>query len=372
MKISVTILMLMVSVSSIGQSLEAIEARKIVFPNVTGYHTIICDLHQHTVFSDGAVWPSVRVMEAQRDGLDAIAVTEHLEYQPHKDDIPHPDRNRAFEIESSMVQAEELIVIPGSEITRSMPPGHANAIFIKDANKLLSDDYMEVYAEAKKQGAFIFWNHPDWTDQAPDGIARLTEIHRDLIDQQMLHGIEVVNMYTFSEEALSICLQENLTILGTSDVHGLIDWEYPVWFGGHRPVTLVFAEKRSMSSIKDALFAGRTAVWFNNTLIGRVEHLKPLLEASVKVTNVAYAGNTNVLEVSFSNVSDANFTMKNTSSYSLQRNSNIFELPAHTETTIRIKTITRLEGALNWKLEVLNTVVKPQTPATIELNLAIP
>ena len=55
--------------------------RAIVFPDVAGYLTLKADLHMHTVFSDGEVWPSVRVQEAQRDSLDIISLTEHLEYQ---------------------------------------------------------------------------------------------------------------------------------------------------------------------------------------------------------------------------------------------------------------------------------------------------
>ena len=47
-------------------------------------------------------------------------------------------------------------MINGSEITRDMPPGHANAIFLKDANKLVVDDFMDAFYEAKKQDAFIF------------------------------------------------------------------------------------------------------------------------------------------------------------------------------------------------------------------------
>ena len=55
------------------------------------------DLHTHSVFSDGHVWATIRVSEALRDGLDGLAITEHLEFQPHLADIPHPDRNRAYE-----------------------------------------------------------------------------------------------------------------------------------------------------------------------------------------------------------------------------------------------------------------------------------
>ena len=62
------------------------------------------DLHTHTVFSDGMVWPSIRVEEAIRDGLDAISLTEHLEYQPRSEDIPNPDRNRAYIVASQSAE----------------------------------------------------------------------------------------------------------------------------------------------------------------------------------------------------------------------------------------------------------------------------
>ena len=122
----------------------------------------------HTVFSDGSVWPNIRVMEANKDGLDVIATTEHLEYQSWISDIPHPDRNRSYELAKGFAGESGLLVINGSEITRDMPPGHANAIFIKDANKLITDDPIESFLEAKKQDAFIFWNHPHWASQSPD------------------------------------------------------------------------------------------------------------------------------------------------------------------------------------------------------------
>ena len=47
-------------------------------PDVPGYVTLKCDFHIHTVFSDGYVWPTVRADEAWREGLDAIAITDHI------------------------------------------------------------------------------------------------------------------------------------------------------------------------------------------------------------------------------------------------------------------------------------------------------
>ena len=45
-------------------------------PDIPGYRTLKCDFHMHTVYSDGDVWPTLRVQEAWKDGLDAIAITE--------------------------------------------------------------------------------------------------------------------------------------------------------------------------------------------------------------------------------------------------------------------------------------------------------
>ena len=75
-----------------GQKLD----RAIEVPDIPGFLTLKCDFHTHSVLSDGSVWPNIRVEEAKRDGLDAISLTDHIEYQPHRNDIPHSDRNLGF------------------------------------------------------------------------------------------------------------------------------------------------------------------------------------------------------------------------------------------------------------------------------------
>ena len=89
----------------------------------------------HTVFSDGDVWPTVRIDEALRDGLDAIAITDHIEYNPKKDFIP-VDHNAAWKVGEKYARERNLILVHGTEITRKMPPGHFNALFINDATLL--------------------------------------------------------------------------------------------------------------------------------------------------------------------------------------------------------------------------------------------
>lgn len=331
--------------------------RKISFPDIPGYKTLKCDLHQHTVFSDGSVWPDIRVMEALADGLDVISLTEHLEYQPHKDDIPHPDRNRSYELALKEAKNHELLIVRGSEITRKMPPGHNNAIFIKDANKLLISDSVEVFREAKQQGAFVFWNHPNWTSQRKDGIATLTDMHKMLIREKLLDGIEVVNDNTYSDEALQIALDNNLTIMGTSDIHKLIDWDYKVNEGGHRPVTLVFAAERNEESVKDALLNRRTVVYYKEVLIGRDEFLIPLLRQSVVVKSARYGAKTDVVSVVFQNKTNSPVILKNKSFFTFHNSYDMVTLQPG-ENTLQVKTKERLKD-FELLFEVMSAVNAP-------------
>ena len=57
---------------------------KIVVPDIEGYKTLTGDFHIHTVFSDASVWPSTRVQEAIWEGLDVIAITEHIDTRHQK------------------------------------------------------------------------------------------------------------------------------------------------------------------------------------------------------------------------------------------------------------------------------------------------
>ncbi|MBB4078908.1 hypothetical protein GGR28_001525 [Lewinella aquimaris] len=351
-----------------GHGHSHIGERAIQFPDSENYLTLVCDFHQHTVFSDGSVWPDIRVQESLRDSVDAIAMTEHLEYQPHSDDIPHPDRNRSHQLAEEYARPYDMIVIPGAEITRDMPPGHVNALFIQDANKLLVNDSLAVFAEANRQGAFTFWNHPNWVAQREDGVARLTPFHRDLIDRKWLHGIEVVNDLTISKEALQIALDHDLTIMGTSDIHGLIDYQYDVAEGGHRPVTLVLCTERSAASIREALDAGRTVAWFENTLVGREANVREVVMASLSVRSAFYRGPSSIVDVTIRNDSDADYIIENLSGYSLQSGLGVLHLAPHAETTLSIMTGERV-ASFDLPLRILNAVITPEE--RLEINLPV-
>ena len=281
MKRLITIILLVAAVyfTSLGQ-------RKIVhLPDLPGYITLKCDFHMHTVFSDGNVWPTVRVGEAYRDGLDAIAITDHIEYTPKQDYIPI-DHNAAWNISQPSARDYNLILVHGTEITRSMPPGHLNALFITDANALVKDSVYDVIEEAVKQGAFILWNHPGWRSQQPDGIPRMYDIHYRLIKNKLLHGIEFFNNREYYPLVMTFCRQHNLAVIANSDMHGVISEEYTDEI--NRPMTLVFAKARTPDALKEAMFAGRTLAYFNDMLAGKEEYAKPFFYQCITVGKPSY------------------------------------------------------------------------------------
>ncbi len=292
-KYLVTILLFSLALISIEGPVEAAarERTDIRIPDILGYTTLKCDFHIHTVFSDGNVWPVVRVEEAWLQGLDAISITDHIEYRPHKDDIVS-DHNRSFELAKSRAEQMSVILIKGSEITRDMPPGHLNAIFLKDSNPLDVEDWREAIRIAHEQGALVFWNHPGWDRQAPGGVAVWYDEHTNLLEQGLMMGMEVVNYTSYYPEAHQWAIDKNLTIFSNSDSHQPMAHDYEPSKGEFRPYTLVFAEERTPESIKEALLDRRTAGVFQGKLIGDSRFLEAIFKESVsmEVASVSIRG----------------------------------------------------------------------------------
>lgn len=410
--------------------LSGADYRAIRFPDIPGYRTLKGDFHQHTVFSDGKVWPNIRVEEGIRDGLDAMSVTEHLEWQPHQADLPNPDRNRSYEIAhqaaslpaglsegdywlieqrakgreqlirdqkvlvalppgaQSRPVAQDILVFNGVELTRNHPQGHAsplghvNAIFIQDANRLVIEEPVALLREAQAQGAFNIWNHP-WSRGSynVDGVVELTDLHKKLLQEGLIQGVEVVNTDTYSEGALQLALDHDLTIMSGSDIHGLVEWVYPTAGDKHRPVTLVFAKEKSADSIKEALRQRRTVVWYKNTLIGREAWLKPLIAASLGVRAKGYQPDRRkftiqdrpdsaLLDIELKNTSDANFLLRNAGPLKLYNEAEVFSIPPHGTVMVTIMTLSR-SREVELSFEVLNAVTAPGKHTLVSYRIPI-
>jgi hypothetical protein len=290
-------------------TLVSAQRKTINLPDLPGYVTLKCDFHMHSVFSDGDVWPTVRINEALRDGLDAIAITDHLEYTPKKDFIP-ADFNAAWKIGEGYAKERNLILVHGAEITRKMPPGHFNALFITDASLIAQDSVWDAFDAAKKQGAFLLWNHPGWKSQEPDGIPKLYEIHKRLIKNGWINGIEIYNDTDYYPLVFTFCKQYNIALIGNSDVHGSISESYSKPEFSNRPMTLVFAKEKSHDSLKEAMFAGRTMVYFRDILAGNVEYAKPFFYRCISVGKPFYQNDKNLF-FEVTNKSDVPFYLIN-------------------------------------------------------------
>ena len=352
---------------------------KTFFESPNDVYYVSSDLHIHTVFSDGVVWPTLRVDEAVRDSIDLISLTEHIEYQSHLNDIPHKNRNRSFQIAGGYVNNKPLAVVHGTEITKPMPPGHFNAIFINDANKFFDSkqeplEFDKAVMEANNQKAFVFWNHPNWEANRSDGIAKLDPIHNKIIKEKLLHGIEVVNFDTFSEEALKIALENNLTVMGTSDVHILIEWDFNNEKESyHRPITFIMSQSRSIESIKNALFEGKTFVWFRDIIIGKNENLIQVINNNFEAVQKGYNyrdRKVEILEVELINKSVAPIYLNYIGEFTFHNDYKYIELKPKSKKTIYIKT-KEIKDRINLEFEILNYIIGPKTNLKISKYLTI-
>lgn len=257
-------------------------------PNVNGLTVLKCDFHMHTVFTDGHVWPNVRVQEAWKEGLDAISFTEHVEYTPHSADVKIGNL-RPHELAKNLAAENNLILIKGTEVTRNTPPGHFNALFIQDDKNLIADRASDLDEKAIQavvdQKAFIFWNHPGWKATQIKGSYEWIPFVEKMYQEKKLHGIEVVNGFGFHKKALDWALDRNLTIIGNTDIHNLIAHDYDIERKGiHRTMTLVMAKDRSAQSIREALEKGNTVAWSSNYLFGKEENVRNLFNSCVNLS----------------------------------------------------------------------------------------
>jgi len=332
--------------------------QEIQFPDVAGYQTLKCDLHMHTVFSDGAVWPTVRVQEAWRLGLDVIAITDHIEYQPHKDDVP-TRHARSCDLAAGAARQANLLLIRGAEITRDTPPGHFNAIFLTDQAALDTPEFLDAIQRANQQGAFVFWNHQGW--KGPEK-GRWLEVHTTMLQNKWFQGMEVCNGDDYYPDAHRWCLEKNLTMLGNSDIHDP-DLNQRSQSTNHRTMTLLLAKQRTPEGVKEALLAGRTVVWYKDRLIGRKEWLEPLFAASVQV-DPPHLRTKDAVFLTVRNLCEADFVLQRTGKVGPQT----LTLPARSTSLLKISTPAPAQ-ALALEYTVTNLWIAPETGLPVRISV---
>jgi hypothetical protein len=109
---------------------------------------LACDLHAHSVHSDGADDLETVALLARRGGLDVLFVTDH-NTDSH---LPHL---------AAAGRSADLITLPGEEVTTYR--GHLNALGIRDwvdFRHRRSDDVRDAIAGIHAQGGLASINHP--------------------------------------------------------------------------------------------------------------------------------------------------------------------------------------------------------------------
>ncbi len=162
---------------------------------------------------------------------------------------------------------------------------------------------------------------------------------------------------TYSEETLDLAQKNALTVIGTSDIRGLVEWQYDVPEGGHRPILLVFGEDRSIESIKRGLFAGRTVAWYYNILVGNEAFMNPLIDACLKFESKGYFGHSTALEIEITNTSDARFMLFNESAFEFYEHSDLIEVQAHSSRIIKVLTESDDSESIILDFKAMNAIV---------------
>ena len=287
---------------------------EIILPQVNGMNIYKADLHIHTIYSDGDVTPDMRVLEAWCDGLDIIAITDHMEYRrieremfkymdryiredirakgdavntnimrkgPDEDGVL-VDFNVAYNSAARKAKDYGLMVIRGVEVTRKTN-GDYNAIFTTDNNAIYDPDLEQTLRNARAQGAFIVHNHPDYD---PSTENTLSVVSNSLYEKGLIDGVEVANGRRTWSYLYTHAVAGGYTPMANSDAHEYIYWKYgrP---GDHeipryRNMNLIIAENFTENDIREALKAGNSIAYSNNNLVGRCDLLQALFSSSVE------------------------------------------------------------------------------------------
>ena len=306
---------------------------ELILPQVNGYNIYKADLHNHTIDSDGQLTPKARVAEAYYDGMDIIAITDHLEFRPNEEKFLEATagyHKKKVEAANHLIHREPadkrgiltdlnipwcegvkygkrygVMVIPGVEISRHPDSvGHYNALFIKDVNKIYHPDAEQIFRKAKAQGALIMHNHPVWRRSTSEK----NEFQQKVYAAGLIDGVEVVNGFQFAPKMIKRCLDEKLFIGGGTDSHGATSAGYTLR-GYFRTCTLIFAKECTEEAIKEALQERRTLAYSAGNIIGDQPLLKELFGASVRVSIIATDAK-GVRTLSLTNLSSVEYELR--------------------------------------------------------------
>lgn len=311
---------------------------EIITPKVNGYNCYTADLHVHTMFSDGDVTPAERVKEAWIDGLDIMAITDHIEtrrqeremlkflkgYSPEKKGFEpinvrcsrgvHADErgivsdlNLSTELARAAVKSYPgLTIIKGTEISREpVHIGHYCALFTTDNNALYSTDDAQTIRNARAQGAIITHNHPGWERKSTN----YTEFEKKIYAEGLVDGIEVANGAWFYPKMVERAIEKKLYMVSASDIHTSANVRY----GNknfYREMTLIFAKNKSEKAIREALLSQRTLAYHAGNIVGEASLLEKFFKASISASYIGDSKKSHLVRLTNNTSFDYTLTIK--------------------------------------------------------------
>jgi predicted metal-dependent phosphoesterase TrpH len=184
---------------------------------------LLCELHTHTTFSDGALSPSELVDLYGSAGFDVLAITDHVCRTGESPCSLGADDHGRY-LETLETEAERarllygLLVIPGLELTwDDRPERSAHALAVGIRAWIGVDDGLEQALQAAEAGgAALIGAHP-YTLEATVDAPRTTARFSEELDwsRDVLHRFELCNRHDF----FTWVAEERLPVVATGDFH---------------------------------------------------------------------------------------------------------------------------------------------------------
>ena len=291
---------------------DVVAARRteIVLPKVNGYNCYKADFHTHTMFSDADLTPRQRIREGWLDGLDIICLSDHLEYRRQEQSMlnalaPYNPDGKPYTYYPANIEGVKsdritgvkcnfdaiydeaqsfvknsglpIMLVKGIELSREpFTLGHFSALFVKDISSLYDGDIRQALRNVHAQGGLVIHNHPAYRRTTSDKSPQ----QKELYDLGLIDGVEIVNDMTFYPKMIRRAVEENLIMLGSSDIHRPTSEIYGMR-GFYRTMTFILAKECTEKAIREALEARRTIAYSGDQLMGEEKMLADFFNAAV-------------------------------------------------------------------------------------------
>ena len=184
---------------------------------------LLCELHAHTTWSDGAFGISELVDIYGRRGFDVLAVTDHATRESREVHAANYEAYlAAIEEEAARAWSEYgLLLLPGLELTYDDPDpaeaAHAVAVGLRSYVSV-SDGVEQMLRAARAHGAALVAAHPYSADEADDSPRRTARFAADQARlAPLVDRYELFNRHTL----FSWVAEAGLPTVANGDFHRL-------------------------------------------------------------------------------------------------------------------------------------------------------